>query len=254
MLSIAGADLDAVNAGPDGSGPLFRLSGTHVKINVASKTRAPRGFDHDEGVRGCLVHHRGCLDQSRPEDGVESRHGREAARVPAVPLRVAGLVRVRGTVGVFDFFTLLVNLAVAMGMLGVAVTVVDAASEYLVSNFDDQKYDDRNDFMTLEALKEYALEQGDTGQVRREDGDGAAGRRRDEGDSRAEQKSPPRETKVADETCEREGGRGTWRLARARAPSRSGPCGEVPGMPRPRRRSWRGSKPSSLAATKNRST
>ena len=65
-----------------------------------------------------------------------------------------------GTVGVFDFFTLLVNLAVAMGMLGVAVTVVDAASEYLVSNFDDQKYDDRNDFMTLEALKEYALEQG----------------------------------------------------------------------------------------------
>jgi hypothetical protein len=63
-------------------------------------------------------------------------------------------------VGTFDAFTSLVNLAVAMGMLGVAATVVDAASEFLVSNFDDQKYADRNDFMTLEALKEYALEQG----------------------------------------------------------------------------------------------
>ena len=35
------------------------------------------------------------------------------------------------------------NLAVASAMLGVAVTVVDTASEYLVGNFDDMKYDDR---------------------------------------------------------------------------------------------------------------
>jgi hypothetical protein len=65
-----------------------------------------------------------------------------------------------GSVGKFDFMTLLVNLAVASAMLGVAVTVVDTVSESLVGNFDDMKYDDRNDWMTLEALKAHALEQG----------------------------------------------------------------------------------------------
>ena len=41
-----------------------------------------------------------------------------------------------------------------------SVTVVDALSEYMVPNFDDQKYDDRNDWMTLESLKVHALEEG----------------------------------------------------------------------------------------------
>jgi hypothetical protein len=162
LLSIAGADLDAVNAGPDGSGPLFRLSGTHVKINVAyENTRAARPFDHET---------KAFADVSFTTGGVWTSLGPKmvwkadaAGKLHAFQryhyaLRVSFVFG--GTVGVFDFFTLLVNLVVAMGMLGVAVTVVDAASEYLVSNFDDQKYDDRNDFMTLEALKEYALEQG----------------------------------------------------------------------------------------------
>ena len=62
-------------------------------------------------------------------------------------------------VGRFHDFTMLMNLAVAMGLLGVAVTV-DTAAEFLVGNFDDKKYDDRNDWMTLESLKAHALETG----------------------------------------------------------------------------------------------
>ena len=162
LLSIAGADLDATNAGSDGSGPLFRLSGTHVKINVAyDNMHATRPFDYETKAFADVSYTTGGVWTSLgpkmvwKADATGTLHQFQRYHYA---LRVSFVFG--GTVGVFDFFTLLINLAVATGMLGVAVTVVDAASEYLVSNFDDQKYDDRNDFMTLEALKEYALEQG----------------------------------------------------------------------------------------------
>jgi hypothetical protein len=162
LLSIAGADLDATNAGSNGSGPLFRLSGTHVKINVAyDNMHSTRPFDYETKAFADVSHTTGGVWTSLgpkmvwKADATGTLHQFQRYHYA---LRVSFVFG--GTVGVFDFFTLLINLAVAMGMLGVAVTVVDAASEYLVSNFDDQKYDDRNDFMTLEALKEYALEQG----------------------------------------------------------------------------------------------
>ena len=38
-------------------------------------------------------------------------------------------------------------------LLGVAVTVIDTCSERLVDSFDDMKYDNRNDWLTIESLK-----------------------------------------------------------------------------------------------------
>ena len=139
-------------------GPLFRLSGTHVKINRRVRKHARRAADDHET--------KAFADVSFTTGGVWTSLGPKmvwkadaAGKLPrssgtTTSLRVSFVF---GRIWASLTFTLAVNLAVAMGMLGVAVTVVDAASEYLVSNFDDQKYDDRNDFMTLEALKEYAL-------------------------------------------------------------------------------------------------
>ena len=166
LLELAGVGLDAVNtpaaAAESAEGPTFRLSGTHVKINL-EYSNMRREDPSDTTVKA-------TADVSYTKDGAWTSLGpkmiwkKDAAGVLHRFQRYHYVLRVSfmlsGTIGVFDFFTLFLNLAVATGLLKVAVSVVDAASEILVANFDDQKYDDRNDFMTLESLKEYALEQG----------------------------------------------------------------------------------------------
>mmetsp|Transcript_3867 Transcript_3867/g.14259 ORF Transcript_3867/g.14259 Transcript_3867/m.14259 type:complete len:460 (-) Transcript_3867:805-2184(-) len=166
LLELAGVGLDAVNtpaaAAESAEGPTFRLSGTHVKINL-EYSNMRREDPSDTTVKA-------KADVSYTKDGAWTSLGpkmiwkKDAAGVLHRFQRYHYVLRVSfmlsGTIGVFDFFTLFLNLAVATGLLKVAVSVVDAASEILVANFDDQKYDDRNDFMTLESLKEYALEQG----------------------------------------------------------------------------------------------
>ena len=161
LLTLAGADLDAVNSNT-ATGPLFRLSGTHVKIHMQYSNLHSDGSSFDVGKAKADVSYStgGVWTSLGPKmiykkDATGALH--QFQRYHYV-LRVSFVLS--GQIGVFDFFTLLLNLAVATGMLGVAVVIVDGISEKLVSNFDDQKYDDRNDFMTLESLKEYALSEG----------------------------------------------------------------------------------------------
>ena len=156
LLAMTGANLDAENGEP-----LYRITGLHVQMSIQySNMHAGEPFEPDD-VRGegTVRYSPGLWTSLGPKIVYKEGNGElhKFQRYHYV-LRVS--LEQGGSVGKFDFMTLLVNLAVASAMLGVAVTVVDTVSESLVGNFDDMKYDDRNDWMTLEALKAHALEQG----------------------------------------------------------------------------------------------
>ena len=157
LLAVAGVSLDDANDG----GPLYRLSGAHVRLSTHyTNMDSARPFARDVAAKTEVDYTRGVWTSLGPKivHKRDASGGWHAFQRYHYALRVSFVAG--GLLGTTHFFTLLVNLAVATGLLGVAVTVVDAASEFLVSNFDDMKYDDRNDWMTLEALKEYALREG----------------------------------------------------------------------------------------------
>ncbi len=157
LLAVAGVSLDDANDG----GPLYRLSGAHVHLSTHyTNMDSARPFARDVAAKTEVDYTRGVWTSLGPKivHKRDASGGWHAFQRYHYALRVSFVAG--GLLGTTHFFTLLVNLAVATGLLGVAVTVVDAASEFLVSNFDDMKYDDRNDWMTLEALKEYALREG----------------------------------------------------------------------------------------------
>ena len=136
-------------------------SGAHVRLSTHyTNMDSARPFARDVAAKTEVDYTRGVWTSLGPKivHKRDASGGWHAFQRYHYALRVSFVAG--GVLGTTHFFTLLVNLAVATGLLGVAVTVVDAASEFLVSNFDDMKYDDRNDWMTLEALKEYALREG----------------------------------------------------------------------------------------------
>lgn len=160
LLGVAGASLDATNLDRAG-GPLYRLSGMHVRVAMKySNMDAAAPLDRAVKADAAVDYLRGVWTSVGPKivhkaDAAGKLHKFQRYHYA---LRVSFVTT--GTLGTPDAFAALTNLAVALGMLGVAVTVVDALSEYLVDNFDDMKYDDRNDWMTLESLKAHAVESG----------------------------------------------------------------------------------------------
>ena len=161
LLAMTGANLDAENVASFGA-PLDRITGLHVQMSVQyGNMHAGEAFDPDDvRGRGTVRYSPGVWTSLGPKIVYKKGSDGELHKFQRYHYVLRVSLEQGGTVGRFDFMTLLVNLAVASAMLGVAVTVVDTASEYLVGNFDDMKYDDRNDWMTLEALKAHALEQG----------------------------------------------------------------------------------------------
>lgn len=164
LLGLAGANLDTKNAnsgGADTAGPLYRLSGTHVRVAMTySNMHIATPFDYTVKTSGIASYTPGVWTSVGPKivykaDSTGKLHKFERYHYT---LRVSFVTT--GAIGKPDAFATLTNLAVALGMIGVAVTVVDTACEYLVSNFDDMKYDNRNDWMTLESLKVHAVEEG----------------------------------------------------------------------------------------------
>lgn len=157
LLAMTGANLDAENGTP-----LYRITGLHVQMSIQySNMHAGEPFEPDD-VRGegTVRYSPGVWTSLGPKIVYKTGNDGELHKFQRYHYVLRVSLEQGGSVGKFDFMTLLVNLAVASAMLGVAVTVVDTVSESLVGNFDDMKYDDRNDWMTLEALKAHALEQG----------------------------------------------------------------------------------------------
>ena len=161
LLAMTGANLDAENVASFGA-PLYRITGLHVQMSIQYRnTHAGEAFDPDDvRGRGTVRYSPGVWTSLGPKIVYKKGSDGELHKFQRYHYVLRVSLEQGGEVGKFDFMTLLLNLAVASAMLGVAVTVVDTASEYLVGNFDDMKYDDRNDWMTLEALKAHALEQG----------------------------------------------------------------------------------------------
>jgi hypothetical protein len=159
LLGIAGANLDARNI--NSTGPLYRLSGTHVKIALKySNMHTGTPLDYTVKTEGAVDFTPGVWTSVGPKMVYKADTTGRLHRFQRYHYALRVSFVTTGTIGTPDAFATLTNLAVALGMLGVAVAVVDACSEYLVSNFDDMKYDDRNDWLTLESLKAHALEEG----------------------------------------------------------------------------------------------
>ena len=159
LLGIAGANLDAINL--HSAGPLYRLTGTHIKITMAySNMHSRTPLDYTVKTDGAVDYTPGVwtsvgLKIVYKEDATGKLHKFQRYHYA---LRVSFVTT--GTIGIADAFATLTNLAVALSLLGVAVSVVDTVGEYFVSNFGVMKHDNRNDWMTLESLKAYALEEG----------------------------------------------------------------------------------------------
>ena len=162
LLGIGGAELDTENT-LDGSssGPLYRLSGVHVRIGMKySNMDVYDPLDRTVKTEGAVDFTKGVWTSIGPKmvykpDASGKWHKFQRYHYA---LRVSFITT--GTIGKPDVFATLTNLAVALGLLGVAVTVVDSISEYLVPNFIDMTHDNRNDWMTLESLKAFAVRQG----------------------------------------------------------------------------------------------
>ena len=136
LLAMTGANLDAENVASFGA-PLYRITGLHVQMSVQYRnTHAGEAFDPDDvRGRGTVRYSPGVWTSLGPKIVYKKGSDGELHKFQRYHYVLRVSLEQGGTVGRFDFMTLLVNLAVASAMLGVAVTVVDTASEYLVGNF-----------------------------------------------------------------------------------------------------------------------
>jgi hypothetical protein len=165
LLTEAGADLDSVNIGADPSGsttgPYYRISGMHLKFEMEySNMNRETPFNHDVHANAKVSYTTGTWNSLGPKIVYKQHTDKEVYRYQryAYTLRISFVAK--GSIGVFDWFTLFLNLAVALGLTGVAITVVDMVSEFFVDDFADKKYDDRNEWLTLQACMENAIETG----------------------------------------------------------------------------------------------
>ena len=161
LLTYAGMNLDSKHANND---VYYRLSGLHVMIEMKYsnvQSSFANLFNHEYYCDAKLVSVENKFNSLGPKMVYRKDYNTNFLhKFERYPQTIRLSFVNAGEVGIFDMFTLGLEIAVALGLIAVADVVVDNFSNLFIDNFYDIKYDTSNDWLTTESLKQHALETG----------------------------------------------------------------------------------------------
>jgi hypothetical protein len=162
LLTYAGVNLDSKHT--NGNDVYYRLSGLHIMIEMKYsnvQSSLANLFNHEYYCDAKLFFVENKFNSLAPKTVYRKDYNTNFLhKFERYPQTIRLSFVNAGEVGIFDMFTLGLEIAVALGLIAVADVVVDNFSNLFIDNFYDIKYDTSNDWLTTESLKQHALETG----------------------------------------------------------------------------------------------